>query len=182
MSSNNFFGRESNYSVKSRDSNLKTFYKFKVILIGDSGVGKTSLLNRYMDKEFSNNIPCTISADFKIKSIQIDPLTSAQITIWDTCGQEKYRSITKQYFKDAHGIILVFDVSDRRSFADLNNWLDEIKNNSTKDDASIVLVGNKIDLEESRVVSYDEGNELAITNGLIFEETSAKSGQGIEEG
>jgi small GTP-binding protein len=179
MSSNNFFGRESNYSVKSRDSNLKTFYKFKVILIGDSGVGKTSLLNRYMDKEFSNNIPCTISADFKIKSIQIDPLTSAQITIWDTCGQEKYRSITKQYFKDAHGIILVFDVSDRRSFADLNNWLDEIKNNSTKDDASIVLVGNKIDLKY-RCISNEDAKSFAKNKELVYCETSSKDGINIE--
>lgn len=179
MSSNNFYGRESNYSNKSRDSNLKTFYKFKVILIGDSGVGKTSLLNRYMDKEFSNNIPCTISADFKIKSIQINPLTSAQITIWDTCGQEKFRAITKQYFKDAHGIILVFDVSDRRSFLDLNNWLDEIQNNSIKDDASIVLVGNKIDLKY-RCISHEDANSFAKKKGLVYCETSSKDGINIE--
>ena len=179
MSSNNFYGRESNYSNKSRDSNLKTFYKFKVILIGDSGVGKTSLLNRYMDKEFSNNIPCTISADFKIKSIQINPLTSAQIAIWDTCGQEKFRAITKQYFKDAHGIILVFDVSDRRSFLDLNNWLDEIQNNSIKDDASIVLVGNKIDLKY-RCISHEDANSFAKNKGLVYCETSSKDGINIE--
>ena len=120
--------RNSNFSTKSTDSNnFKTFYKLKIILIGDSGVGKTSLLSRYMDETFVANKPCTINADFKIKSITLDPLTSAQITIWDTCGQEKYRSMTKQYFKDAHGIILMFDVCDKRSFADLNIWLDEIK-------------------------------------------------------
>ena len=120
--------RNSNISIKSNDSNnLKTFYKLKIILIGDSGVGKTSLLGRYMDEAFIPNKPCTINADFKIKSIKIDSFTTVEITIWDTCGQERYRSMTNQYFKDAHGIILMFDVCDKRSFTDLDIWLDEIK-------------------------------------------------------
>ena len=172
--------RNSNFSTKSTDSNsLKTFYKLKIILIGDSGVGKTSLLSRYMDEHFIANKPCTINADFKIKSITLDPLTSAQITIWDTCGQEKYRSMTKQYFKDAHGIILMFDVCDKRSFADLNIWLDEIKKNSIKDDVSIVLCGNKIDLKY-RNITFEEANKFAKDNELVYCETSSKDGINIE--
>ena len=86
----------------------KIFYQFKIILLGDSGVGKSSLLNRYMDEGFISNKPCTLNADFRIKSMMIDEFSSAKITIWDTCGQERYRAITNRYFKDAHGIILVF--------------------------------------------------------------------------
>ena len=170
----------SNVSTKSTSSNnLKTFYKLKIILIGDSGVGKTSLLSRYMDEPFIPNKPCTINADFKIKSIKIDQLTSAQITIWDTCGQEKYRAMTKQYFKDAHGIILMFDVCDKRSFADLNIWLEEIKKNMPKDDVSIVLCGNKIDLK-FRNISFEDANNFAKNNGLTYSETPSKEGINIE--
>ena len=172
--------RNSNVSTKSTDSkNSKTFYKLKLILIGDSGVGKTSLLGRYMDEAFIPNKPCTLSADFKIKSITIDQFTSAEITIWDTCGQEKYRSMTKQYFKDAHGIILMFDVCDKRSFADLNIWLEEIKKNTSKDDVSIVLCGNKIDLK-FRNISYEDANNFAKNNDLLYCETSSKEGMNVE--
>ena len=169
--------RESNVSTKSTDS--KTFYKLKLILIGDSGVGKTSLLSRYMDEPFTANKPCTINADFRIKSLKIDPLTTAQITIWDTCGQEKYRAMTKQYFKDAHGIILMFDVCDKRSFSDLNIWLEEIKKNTPKDDVSIVLCGNKIDLKY-RNISFEDANNFAQNNGLLYNETSSKDGINVE--
>ena len=168
----------SNNSTNSTDSK-KTFYKLKLILIGDSGVGKTSLLSRYMDEAFIPNKPCTLSADYKIKSIKIDPLTTVEITIWDTCGQEKYRSMTKQYFKDAHGIILMFDVCDKRSFSDLDLWLDEIKKNTSKDDVSIVLCGNKIDLN-FRNITFEEANNFAQKNGLLYSETSAKEGNNIE--
>ena len=168
----------SNNSTNSTDSK-KTFYKLKLILIGDSGVGKTSLLSRYMDEAFTPNKPCTVTADYKIKSIKIDPLTTVEITIWDTCGQEKYRAMTKQYFKDAHGIILMFDVCDKRSFSDLDIWLDEIKKNTPKDDVSIVLCGNKIDLN-FRNITFEEANNFAQKNGLLYSETSAKEGNNIE--
>ena len=176
MSSNNLDGRESHYSTRVNDSRI--FYKFKVILLGDSGVGKTSLLSRYMDEEFSDK-QCTINADFKIKSIQIDPFTSAQITIWDTCGQEKYRSMTRQYFKDAHGIILMFDISDKRSFSNLEGWLEDIKENSIKDDVSIVIVGNKTDLK-FRNIKHETAVEFCKTNGITYCETSSKEGLNIE--
>ena len=171
------YNRNSNVSNRSAES--KIFYKLKLILIGDSGVGKTSLLSRYMDEEFIPNLPCTINADYKIKSIRIDELTSAEITIWDTCGQERYRSMTKQYFKDAHGIILVYDVCDKRSFTDLNIWLEEIKKNSIKEDISIILCANKIDLK-FRNTSFEEGSTFAKNNDILYCETSSKDGINIE--
>ena len=176
MSSN----RNSNISTKSNDSNnLKTFYKLKIILIGDSGVGKTSLLGRFMDEPFKPNKPCTINADFKIKSIKINSLTAVEMIVWDTCGQERYRSMTKQYFKDAHGIILMFDVCDKRSFGDLSVWLDEINKHTVKDDVSIVLCGNKIDLNY-RNISFEDADSFAKNNGLSYCETSSKEGLNIE--
>lgn len=172
--------RYSNASNKSNDSlNLQTFYKLKIILIGDSGVGKTSLLSRYMGEEFVANKKCTLNAEFKIKSIKIDDSTSAQITIWDTCGQEKFRSMTSQYFKEAHGIILMFDVCDKRSFADLDIWLKEIKAKAEKDDVSIILVGNKIDLK-FRNISYEDAKNFANNKDLNYYETSSKEGTNIE--
>ena len=158
----------------------KIFYQFKIILLGDSGVGKTSLLYRYMDGEFTTNRLCTIDADFKIKSLAIDEFSSAKITIWDTCGQERYRSITRGYFKDAHGIILVYDIADKRSFTDLDLWLDEVKKNVIKEDISIILIGNKIDLKY-RSINSEEAENFAKENKLMYCETSCKEGKNIEK-
>ena len=155
----------------------RTIYQFKIILIGDMSVGKTSLVNRFMGFEFSENYTCTISADFKIKSLSIDPSTGAELTVWDTCGQEKYRSITRQYFKDVHGIVLVYDVHNDNSFNGLSSWLDEIKNNCNKD-VSIVLVGNKIDLDDRKILK-EQGNDFASKNGMMYVETSSKEGINI---
>lgn len=162
------------------DRPSKVFYQFKLVLLGDSGVGKSSLLNRYMDEGFFPNQPCTINADFKIKSLTIDEFSSAQITIWDTCGQERYRSMTGRYFKGAHGIILMYDVADKRSFADLDIWLEEIKKNTIKEDLSIILVGNKIDLK-NREISSEEATNLARQFDCNFYEVSAYLGTNVVE-
>lgn len=170
-------GNISNPNIPHEVYSNRTIYQFKIILIGDMSVGKTSLVNRFMGFEFSENYTCTISADFKIKSLSIDPSTGAELTVWDTCGQEKYRSITRQYFKDAHGIVLVYDVHNDNSFNGLSSWLDEIKNNCNKD-VSIVLVGNKIDLDD-RKISKEQGNDFASKNGMMYVETSSKEGINI---
>ena len=137
------------------DRPSKVFYQFKLVLLGDSGVGKSSLLNRYMDEGFFPNQPCTINADFKIKSLTIDEFSSAQITIWDTC-----------------------DVADKRSFADLDIWLEEIKKNTIKEDLSIILVGNKIDLKFRNIKTEDAKN-FADKNNLLYCETSSKEGLNV---
>lgn len=156
----------------------RTIYQFKIILIGDCNVGKTTLVNRFMGYEFEDEYKCTISADFQVKILNIDPKVGAELTIWDTCGHEKYRSLTRQYFKDAHGVILVFDLCEKRSFSGLNSWIKEIKNN-TNQDVSVVLVGNKIDLPE-RTVSKEEASEFASKNNLLYVETSSKDGMYID--
>jgi Ras-related protein Rab-18 len=169
---------DSNISNKSDDALNHKFYKLKIILIGDSGVGKTSLLCRFLDKNFSINQPCTVNADFKIKTLNIDSSTSAELIIWDTCGQEKYRSLTKQFYKDAHGIILMFDVCDKRSFENLNKWLEEIPKNNVNENFSVVLCGNKIDL--NRNVSYEEASIFAKNKDMSYCETSSKNGINID--
>ena len=159
-------------------SDTRTVYQFKIILVGDSAVGKTSLVNRFMGLEYEENISCTINADFKLKSLSLDSSTGVELTVWDTCGQEKYRSMTRQYFKDSHGVILVYDVNNENSFSGLNIWLNEIKTNCNNANVSITLVANKIDLNE-RAISKEEGNEFALKNGLLYVETSSKDGINI---
>ena len=156
----------------------QTIYQLRIILIGDSNVGKTSLVNRFMGYDFESNYKCTISADFKIKSISISSEIGAELTVWDTCGQERFRSMTRQYFKDAQGIVLVYDVGELESFNNLSVWLKEIKNNSNKD-PEIVLVGNKIDLED-RKVTKEKGMRFAEKNNLIYVETSSKEGINVD--
>ena len=155
-----------------------TIYQFKIILIGDSSVGKTSLVNRFMGFDFQENYACTINADFKIKSLSIDATTKAELTIWDTCGQERFRALTRQYFKDAHGIILLYDINNENSFKGLSIWLNEIKN-YCNNEVSIILVGNKIDLD-NRKITKEEGNSFATKNGLMYVETSSKDGINID--
>ena len=165
--------------IKNESNEVKVYYKLKLILLGDSGVGKTTLLSRYMDEEVIPNLPCTIYADFKIKSYKINSSTTAELVIWDTCGQEKYRSLTNQYFKDAHGVILMYDVYNKRSFTDLNIWLEEIKKNIIKENVSIILVGNKVDLN-SRNTTFEQASNYAKDNDILYCETSSKDGYNIE--
>ena len=156
----------------------KTIYQLKIILIGDSSVGKTSLVNRYMGYEFIENQPCTVNTDFKVKSISVSAEIGTELTIWDTCGQERYRSMTRAYFKDAHGIVLVYDVGKMESFDNLSGWMKDIKNNSNLDPA-IILVANKIDLDD-RKISKETGMKYAEKNGLMYVETSSKEGINID--
>ena len=155
-------------------------YQFKIVLSGDSTVGKTSLLTRFIEGKFCEFNKCTICDDFKTILIKIDQTTTAKLTIWDTAGQEKYRALTRNYFKDAHGIVLLYDVTNKSSFISLNKWLDDINENILRENVSIILVGNKIDLP-NRVISYDEGDDFAKKNNLLYCETSTKEGNNIDD-
>ena len=155
-------------------------YLFKVLLIGNSSVGKSSLLLRFVDNQWNDLFVPTIGVDFKIRTMEIDN-KNVKLQIWDTAGQERFKNITASYYRGAHGIFVVYDISDTESFKNINNWLIEIEKNANKNVYKI-LVGNKCDLEDKRTVSYQQGKELAETYGMQFIETSAKSNTNVDEG
>jgi len=154
-------------------------YLFKVLLIGDSGVGKSCLMLRYADDTYTDSYVSTIGVDFKIRTIDLDGKT-LKLQIWDTAGQERFRTITCSYYRGAHGIIVTYDVTDRESFKNVRHWLQEI-GKYAKEDVRKLLIGNKSDLTSRKAVSYDEGKELADSLGVQFLETSAKSAHNVEE-
>jgi Ras-related protein Rab-1A len=154
-------------------------YLFKILLIGNSGVGKSSLLLRFADDTFTDNFMPTIGVDFKIRTLEVDGRT-IKLQIWDTAGQERFKTITSSYYKGAHGIIVVYDVTDKESFKNIDTWMNEVEKHAS-DNVSRILVGNKNDLEESRQVSTDEGKELADQYNIRFMETSAKESANVEE-
>lgn len=147
--------------------------QIKLLMIGDSAVGKTSLLLRYANDTFSSTFITTIGIDFKIKTIDLDG-KRVKLQIWDTAGQEQFRTITRSYFRGAQGIVLVYDVTDRGTFNSVRSWMAQINDHA---DAQVnrVLIGNKCDYESARQVSTDEGQRLAQEYGVRFFETSAKN-------
>jgi small GTP-binding protein len=151
----------------------------KLIVIGDSAVGKTQMMFRFTDDTFTANALMTIGVDFKTKEIQIDGV-GYRIQIWDTAGQERFRNITEAYYRRAHGIAIVFDVSDSSSFDNVPGWFESVNAKCNVNDAiPIVLVANKCDLDPQ--VTFEQGLELANQHGAGFHQTSAKNGTGIEE-
>ena len=154
-------------------------YLFKYIIVGDSSVGKSNLLMKFAHNKFTEDYQATIGVEFGAKNIEIEQQIY-RVQIWDTAGQENFRSITKAYYKNSVCAMVVYDITNDNSFKHVQNWIEDIRNQSSKT-VLIILVGNKIDLEDKRVISYDEGNEFAMKNGIIFGETSAKTGVGIEE-
>jgi len=162
--------------------NNSTYYDyiFKVLLLGDSSVGKTCFLLRYSDDTFVENHISTIGLDYRLKMINLADNKIVKMQIWDTAGQDRFRAITKNYYKGAHGIILMFDVTSNLSFNNIKNWLLQIKEN-TSDKIQIVLVGNKIDAINRRAVSKEEAEKLAREYSLKYFETSAKENTNVQE-
>mmetsp|Transcript_11548 Transcript_11548/g.36913 ORF Transcript_11548/g.36913 Transcript_11548/m.36913 type:complete len:213 (-) Transcript_11548:63-701(-) len=153
-------------------------YLFKIVLLGDSGVGKSNLLSRFTRNEFHLESKSTIGVEFATKSIKADgKILKAQI--WDTAGQERYRAITSAYYRGAVGALLVYDISQHVSFENCERWLKELRDHA---DANIVimLVGNKSDLEHKRQVSKEEAIAFAEKHELAFIETSAQEGTGVQ--
>ncbi|KAK5869210.1 hypothetical protein PBY51_010158 [Eleginops maclovinus] len=153
-------------------------YLFKLLLIGDSGVGKSCLLLRFADDTYTESYISTIGVDFKIRTIDMDGKT-VKLQIWDTAGQERFRTITSSYYRGAHGIIIVYDVTEQESFNNVKQWLEEI-NRYACENVSRLLVGNKSDLISKKVVDLSTGQDLASSLKIPFLETSAKSSDNVE--
>ena len=151
---------------------------YKILILGDSSVGKTCFLTRYADNTFQELHMSTIGIDYKLKNIQMENGRTVKLQIWDTAGQDRFRSITKNYYKGANGIIVIYSVTDKKTFNNVKNWVNQIKS-EVDERVTIILVANKIDDEENREVSKEEGEEIASNLGLPFFECSAKSGVNI---
>ncbi|KAL1820274.1 hypothetical protein DCAR_0416599 [Daucus carota subsp. sativus] len=155
-------------------------YLFKVLLIGDSGVGKSSILLSFTLNTFDDLNP-TIGVDFKVKYFQVGG-KKIKLAIWDTAGQERFRTLTSSYYRGAQGIIMVYDVTRRDTFTNLSEvWSKEIELYSTNQDCIRMLVGNKVDRENERVVTKKEGREFAKEHGCLFIECSAKTRDNVEK-
>lgn len=159
--------------------NTEYDYLFKLLLIGDSGVGKSCLLLRFADDTYTNDYISTIGVDFKIKTVELDGKT-VKLQIWDTAGQERFRTITSSYYRGAHGIIIVYDVTDQESFNNVKTWLQEIDRFGTAGVLKL-LVGNKNDLTDKKVVDTEVAKEFADSIGIPFIETSALDSSNVEE-
>ncbi|EGC31219.1 Rab GTPase [Dictyostelium purpureum] len=154
-------------------------YLFKLLLIGDSGVGKSCLLLRFADDTYTESYISTIGVDFKIRTINLDGKI-IKLQIWDTAGQERFRTITSSYYRGAHGIIVVYDVTDHVSFNNVKQWMQEIQRYAC-DSVTRLLVGNKCDLIEKKIVDTSTAREYADSVGIPFLETSAKSSANVEQ-
>ncbi|QQP53278.1 Ras-related protein Rab-35, partial [Caligus rogercresseyi] len=154
---------------------------FKLLIIGDSGVGKSSLLLRFADNSFSGNYITTIGVDFKIRTLELKG-ERVKLQIWDTAGQERFRTITATYYRGTHGVLVVYDVSDGESFANVKRWLHEIEANCSSEGVSRVLVGNKNDGDPSKkVVLTEDASRFSAAMGIQLFETSAKDNINVEE-
>jgi len=154
-------------------------YLFKLLLIGDSGVGKTCILFRFSEDAFNTSFISTIGIDFKIRTIELDG-KKIKLQIWDTAGQERFRTITTAYYRGAMGIMLVYDITNEKSFENIKNWIRNIEEHASYDVEKMIL-GNKCDITDRRQVSKEKGEQLAIEYGIKFMETSAKASINVEE-
>eukprot|EP00767_Chilomastix_cuspidata_P003222 gnl/Chilomastix_cuspidata/334.p1 GENE.gnl/Chilomastix_cuspidata/334~~gnl/Chilomastix_cuspidata/334.p1 ORF type:complete len:214 (+),score=88.10 gnl/Chilomastix_cuspidata/334:46-642(+) len=151
---------------------------FKIVLIGDTGVGKTCLLLRFAEDTYIESYISTIGVDFKIKTVEVGSKT-VKIEIWDTAGQDRFKAICRTYYNGADGIIIVYDITDLESFNNVRTWLKEIEQHGSEDTVRL-LVGNKADLEERRVVERTVAETFAKSLGIHFMETSARDATNVE--
>ena len=151
---------------------------FKIVLIGDSGVGKTNILSRYLTDKFSSTTQPTVGVEFGSKIVKKGEKL-IKLQIWDTAGQERYKSITSAYYKGAKGAFVVYDISRKSTFDNVDKWINELKNNGSED-VFILLVGNKSDLNDQREISEEEVKKKAEVYNIAFCETSALKGKNIE--
>ena len=154
-------------------------YIFKYIIIGDMGVGKSCLLHQFTEGNFCAESPHTIGVEFGTRIIDVLN-KKIKLQIWDTAGQERFRAVTRSYYRGAAGALLVYDISRRVTYNHLTSWLTDARN-LTNPNTVIMMIGNKKDYDDKRDVSFEEASTFAEENGLIFLETSAKTGENVEE-
>ncbi len=154
-------------------------YLFKVVLIGDGGVGKTNIMTKFSRNMFNVSSKSTIGVDFSSKNIILDD-KNIKIQIWDTAGQERYKAVTSSYYRNSSGILLVYDITNSDSYYNCSKWLNELRSN-TDPNTPVILIGNKNDMIHQRNVSIEDAAKFAKENGLMFLETSALDGNNIEE-
>ncbi|XP_048758992.1 ras-related protein Rab-37-like isoform X2 [Ostrea edulis] len=179
----NYFDTPAQNGVKRQPNRQMSTEMFdmssKVMLIGDSGVGKTCLLVRFKDGAFlSGSFISTVGIDFRNKVVDVDG-TKVKLQIWDTAGQERFRSVTHAYYRDAHALLLLYDVSNKASFDNIRAWLGEI-NEYAQEDVVIMLLGNKADMASEKVIRTEDGERLANEYNVAFMETSAKTGMNVD--
>ena len=154
-------------------------HMMKLLLIGDASTGKTSLLLNFCDNKFNSSLMSTIGIDFKIKTITVQG-KRIKLQIWDTAGQEKYHTITTAYYRGSHGIMMLYDITNIQSFDNIARWMQNTTENAGEDTVKMI-VANKIDKEEQRLISRNRGNDLAMQYDVDFMETSAKTGANVQE-
>ena len=162
--------------MKTTDSELV----YKILLLGDSEVGKSCFLMWYSDNIFVENYITTIGLDYKLKYVQLDSGETIKVQLWDTAGQDRYRTIAKNYYKGSHGILLLYDITKENSFENIREWVQNIRE-EVYEKAIIFLIGNKIDKKNERKITTEQGQKLAAEYNLPFFEASAKSGENVEE-
>ena len=157
----------------------KEIPKFKIIFLGDQGTGKSCILNRFVDDKFDENYQATVGLDFQSKNVKIDN-QDIHLLLYDTAGQEKFRSLIPMYTRDANIIMLVYDITRKESFTNIPIWIKDLTNVKFEE-VIFVLIGNKIDLNDKREVNKEEGEKYSEENNMIFEEVSAKTGENFPE-
>jgi small GTP-binding protein len=156
----------------------KMIVQYKIILVGDSAVGKTSLLNQYVHNKFKSKVETTIAVGSKKRLYNLNQKTVAELEVFDTCGEEKFRSIVRSYFQGKHGAVMVYDITNKSSFEGLDSWLKEI-NEAAPKNIKIILVGNKSDRDDKRQISREAGQKYAKKHDMDFIEVSAKTGSSV---
>lgn len=171
---------EENIDIKICDNpNAKEEYKFKVVVVGDSGVGKTNLIHRFVNNTFNKDSKATVGVEFLSKTFIINK-EIFKIEIWDTAGQERYKAITAAYYKGAMGAMIVYDVTNQNSFDNVNRWSSEIREKASKN-INLIMIGNKIDLKDNIAVNSEMSQEKAKSLNMAVMETSALDSSNVQE-
>ena len=155
-------------------------YCVKLLMLGDSGVGKTSLVSRFYFSSWQPETISTIGLDFKIKSVVLDDQTVLKMLVWDTSGQEKYMAVAKNYYQNATGCLLLFDLTNRESYANIQKWVKRLTEDAPEE-CEVMIIGNKSDMVDQRQVSFEEGKNYAKELGYDYLETSAKDGSCVQQ-